>query len=841
MGWNISNVTDSTDAFLNTPALGTTPNKNVACDQGGSEGTGTIFGENCISVPTQPTVSIGAPSVTVINSAGTASFTLTYDVVPSSLDATDITVAGDSADCSVLIIDAATLTPDVEVSGCSSDGSISISLAGGTSNISGRIDDGAGPSGAVTIDNTAPTVSIGTPSVTEASASTPVIFELTYEETPSDLVPADITVNGDNAGCSVGISDAATLTPDVTVSKCSAVGSITITLAVGRSSHAAGNADVGAGPSSSVSVNPDGDGDGLANPDDPFPNDPSIAEPMITVWQTTTDNETITLPLGNSYLHDFTVDWGDSSSSEVTSWDDPDRTHTYATAGTYTVTISGKLEKFSFAGVGDKDKLLEVIDFGATGVKSMWESFEGASNLHSFAGGKTPQLHLAAEAFESTPSLTALDFSTWDTSNVTNFARFLKNADGLVNIDVSPLDTSAALTMTEMFSDMDKIESLDLSSFNTSNVTSMKLMFDFDDGGLELTALTSLDISSFDFSNVQDMSWMFHEARTLANLVMPASINSSNVTTMQRTFEELETLTALDLSEFDTENVQRMDRLFYGSQNLAFDVGSFNTSNVTTMQETFRLARTPQNLNLSGFNTSNVTNMSSMFDNADNLTSLNLSSFDTSNVLNMYRMFYGMDSLQQTDLSSVSTSNVTSFVQMFDFKDDANTSPTSLTALDISSFDFSSATSLALMFRYAKDLSKILFPLNPNSNNVHSMHQMFEGDISLTSLDMSAFNTSNVTNMSRMFMESQSITSLDVSSFDTANVSDMAYMFDKTNNLESLNLANFNTTNVSTMVQMFDHYNDPISSSSALTSLDISNFDLSNTTDIGYMFRYQCH
>ena len=502
MGWNISNITDSTDVFLSTPALGTTPNKNVACDQGGSEGTGTIFGENCISVPTQPTVSIGAPSVTVINSAGTASFTLTYDVVPSSLDATDITVAGDSADCGVLIIDASTLTPDVEVSGCSSDGSISISLAGGTSNISGRIDDGAGPSGAVTIDNTAPTVSIGTPSVTEASAATPVTFELTYEETPSGLVAADITVNGDNAGCSVGISDAATLTPDVTVSNCSAVGSITITLAGGRSSDAAGNADVGVGPSSSVSVNPDDDGDGLANPDDPFPNDASIAEPMITVWQTTTDNETITLPLKSGAIYNFTVDWGDFSSSTVTSWDDLDKTHTYATAGTYTVTISGRLDHWYFANTGDKDKLLEVADLGATGMKSLWNAFYGCSNLHSISGGDISNVTSMPSAFRETISLTNLDLSSWDTSKVTNFHSAFRRT-GLQSIDFSLFSTSSALNMELVFTNSDSLTSLDLSNFDTSKVTNMSYLF------ADMDSLQSVNLSSFNTSNVTEFKQTF--------------------------------------------------------------------------------------------------------------------------------------------------------------------------------------------------------------------------------------------------------------------------------------------------------------------------------------------
>ena len=41
------------------------------------------------------------------------------------------------------------------------------------------------------------------------------------------------------------------------------------------------------------------------------------------------------------------------------------------------------------------------------------------------------------------------------------------------------------------------------------------------------------------------------------------------------------------------------------------------------------------NLNLSNFNTQNVTNMSFMFSECDSLTNINLSNFNTQNITNM--------------------------------------------------------------------------------------------------------------------------------------------------------------------------------------------------------------
>ena len=49
--------------------------------------------------------------------------------------------------------------------------------------------------------------------------------------------------------------------------------------------------------------------------------------------------------------------------------------------------------------------------------------------------------------------------------------------------------------------------------------------------------------------------------------------------------------------------------------------------------------------------------------------------------------------------------------------------------------------------------------------------------VSLTSLDVSSFDTSNVIDMSSMFDGCYALTSLDLSSFDTSNVTSIDFMF----------------------------------------------------------------
>ena len=114
-------------------------------------------------------------------------------------------------------------------------------------------------------------------------------------------------------------------------------------------------------------------------------------------------------------------------------------------------------------------------------------------------------------------------------------------------------------------------------------------------------------------------------------------------------------------------------------------------------------------------------------------------------------------------------------------------------------------------------------------NGVTDMTYMFMGCFSLTSLDLSHFDTSNVTDMSYMFKECDKLTSLDVSGFKTSKVTNMSQMFRSCNKLTSLDVSGFNTSKVTNMEEMFDNCN-------ALASLDLSHFNTSNVTDMYSMF-----
>ncbi len=81
---------------------------------------------------------------------------------------------------------------------------------------------------------------------------------------------------------------------------------------------------------------------------------------------------------------------------------------------------------------------------------------------------------------------------------------------------------------------------------------------------------------------------------------------------------------------------------------------------------------------------------------------------------------------------------------------------------------------------------------------------MFSGMSSLTSLDLSSFNTATVTDMHSMFQNCKQLTSLDLKMFNTGKVTNMSNMFSSCQSLKNIYVSNdFATTAVSSSDDMF--------------------------------------
>lgn len=306
--------------------------------------------------------------------------------------------------------------------------------------------------------------------------------------------------------------------------------------------------------------------------------------------------------------------------------------------------------------------------------------------------------------------------------------------------DARPKDCGAWFWLFEALTTIEHLDYL-----NTSEVDDMRLMFS------SCASLETLDLSSFNTEKVKYMYAMFDGAKNLRSIKLPKGFIGSSVTDLNATFKGCESLTELDLSGSNSENVKEMNEMFYGCRALSkldltdfktgqvttmenmfcicstletLDVSSFNTENVTTMLGMFNNCSSLRSLDLPGFNTANVTQMSSMFEKCSSLRSLDLSSFNTRKVANMQNMFQGCTNLESIDLSSFDTENMKYMTGMF-------FSCTKLETLDLSSFATPKMVSMVDAFRNCKNLKKIYVTSAFTTDKVTLDFSIFDGCVNL--------------------------------------------------------------------------------------------------------------
>lgn len=289
-----------------------------------------------------------------------------------------------------------------------------------------------------------------------------------------------------------------------------------------------------------------------------------------------------------------------------------------------------------------------------------------------------------------------------------------------------------------LFEALTTIEHLDY--LNTSEVDDMRLMFS------SCTSLETLDLSSFNTEKVKHMYAMFDGAKNLRSIKLPKGFIGSSVTDLNATFKGCESLTELDLSGSNSENVKEMNEMFYGCRALSkLDLTDFKTGQVTTMENMFCICSTLETLDVSSFNTENVTTMLGMFNNCSSLRSLDLPGFNTANVTQMSSMFIKCSSLRSLDLSSFNTRKVT------------------------------------------------------------YMQNMFEGCTNLESIDLSSFDTENMKSMTGMFFSCTKLETLDLSSFATPKMVSMIDAFSNCKNLKKIYVTSaFTTDKVTLDFSIFD-------------------------------------
>ena len=253
------------------------------------------------------------------------------------------------------------------------------------------------------------------------------------------------------------------------------------------------------------------------------------------------------LPLTTSTGLNAVVDWGDATTSTITSHTSPDITHTYASAGTYSISITGTLPGWQFNNGGDRRKILNISSWGVLDITTN-AIFRGCTNLTSNATDyPTITTTNLLQTFASCHNFNG-NVGNWDVSGVTNMAGMFSNAQAF-NQDIGSWDLSSATDISSMF--------VNAIAFNN--------------GG-------SSSIGSWNTSSVTNMSSMFNSATAFNQ---PLTWNTAAVTNMNSMFSSASALN--QPLTFDTGAVTNMQNMFRDATAFNQDIGSWNVANVTNL------------------------------------------------------------------------------------------------------------------------------------------------------------------------------------------------------------------------------------------------------------------
>ena len=188
-------------------------------------------------------------------------YTVTYtdaNFSSSTLAAGNVTLNTTGTANASIGVSGSGLTRTVTLSSITGNGTLGITIAAGTAtDLVGNSAPASGASTTFTVDNVAPTISIGPPSATLTNTG-PVTYSVTYSDTwslSSTLAPSNITVNATGtAGCTnLSVTGSGTAWT-VTLSNLTGTGTLGITIAAGTATDQAGNTAPGAGPSATFAV-----------------------------------------------------------------------------------------------------------------------------------------------------------------------------------------------------------------------------------------------------------------------------------------------------------------------------------------------------------------------------------------------------------------------------------------------------------------------------------------------------------------------------------------------------------------------------------------------------------
>lgn len=157
--------------------------------------------------------------------------------------------------------------------------------------------------------------------------------------------------------------------------------------------------------------------------------------------------------------------------------------------------------------------------------------------------------------------------------------------------------------------DKDKIK--EVTQWGSNSWTSMNGAF----AGTKYLEITAMDVPNL--SNVIDMNNMFHNAKGITGNLGNWDWNTENVEYMNRLFYAASYFNG-DITNWNIQEVKETVHMFSGAANFNQDIGSWNTSSISNMNHMFRYANA-FNQNLGNWDLSSLYQAKGMFDDISEL------------------------------------------------------------------------------------------------------------------------------------------------------------------------------------------------------------------------------
>ncbi len=321
-----------------------------------------------------------------------------------------------------------------------------------------------------------------------------------------------------------------------------------------------------------------------------------------------------------------------------------------------------------------------------------FSNFKNLTTIEGIENLNTSEVTSMSGMFRGCSSLTSLDLSGFNTAKVTTMSGMFSGCSALKELKLSDQFTGTSLTeATYVFNDCKSLTELDLSCLKTTQdkVYTLQGMFE------GCTSLTSLNLSGLNTSKVNYMGEMFSGCSALECIYVSDLFTTTAVTGGSGMFKGCTSLPGFDASSVGVAKAcYYPDGYFYGNQTAW---AALNDGTLTFYYDAKRGSSQYTNWEVS------LTGEYPMWINSgDQVKKVVVDeSFALARPTSCDQWFHGLSALTEVQgLEHLNTSKVTSMDDMFN-------GCTSLTSLDITTWDVSSLTSASTMFKNCSALSNI--------------------------------------------------------------------------------------------------------------------------------------